>query len=93
MVIIKLSSVFAACAGDRKRIEVDLDEGALLGALLDLVAAKHPGLSQTAGIGRGTIPDHINIFHNGENVRYLQGLKTPLKDGDTVQIIPAEAAG
>ena len=39
------------------------------------------------------IVDSINVYVNGDNVRYLQGLRTPLKDGDMINIIPAAAAG
>ncbi|MGV8073470.1 MAG: MoaD/ThiS family protein [Syntrophobacteraceae bacterium] len=90
---VKLPSAFAALAGGKKMMQVSLEEQAILEVLLDLLAAEYPDLKQRAGIGRGVIPDHVNVYHNGENVRYLQGVKTPLTEGDTVQIIPAEAAG
>jgi molybdopterin synthase sulfur carrier subunit len=93
MVTIKLPSAFAASAGDQKKIQMNMDGETTLGSLLALLAKEYPGLKQAAGIGRQAIPDHVNLYHNGENVRYLQGLKTPLKEGDTIQIIPAEAAG
>jgi molybdopterin converting factor small subunit len=35
----------------------------------------------------------VNIFVSDDDVRYLQGLDTPVKDGDTVSIIPAVAGG
>jgi molybdopterin converting factor small subunit len=35
----------------------------------------------------------VNIYVNGEDVRFLQGLATPLKDGDEVSIVPAVAGG
>ncbi|MBF0523849.1 MAG: MoaD/ThiS family protein [Deltaproteobacteria bacterium] len=93
VVTIKLPSVFAALAEDQKRIQMDLDGETFLESVLDLLAGKYPELKQAAGIGQGDIPDHVNVYHNGDNVRYLQGLKTPLRNGDTVQIIPAVAAG
>jgi molybdopterin synthase sulfur carrier subunit len=93
MITIKLPSVFAALAGDQKKLQMDLEGEAFLGSLLDLLAGKYPELKQAAGLGEKVIPDHVNVYHNGDNVRYLEGLKTPLKNGDTIQIIPAEAAG
>jgi sulfur-carrier protein len=93
LITIRLPSAFAASAGDQKRIQMNMDGEVSLGKLLDVLAAEYPGLRQAAGIGQENIPDHVNVYHNGENVRYLQGLKTLLKDGDTVQVIPAEAAG
>lgn len=93
MVLVKLPSVFACLAKDQKRIRLDVEEERLLGAVLDLLARSYPELRDVAGIGLQTIPDHVNVYHNGENVRYLKGLNTVLHDGDTIQIIPAEAAG
>lgn len=40
-----------------------------------------------------SIPDSINIYVNGENVRYLEGLNTPIHNGDIINILPAAAAG
>ena len=37
--------------------------------------------------------DHVNIYVNNEAIEALQGLATPLKDGDEVSIIPALAGG
>ncbi|GKT07425.1 MoaD/ThiS family protein [Desulforhabdus sp. TSK] len=93
MVLVKLPSVFACLAKDQKRIRLDVEEERQLGAVLDLLARSYPELREVAGLGLEEIPDHINVYHNGENVRYLKGLNTMLHDGDTVQIIPAEAAG
>jgi molybdopterin synthase sulfur carrier subunit len=93
MVLVKLPSVFASRAGDQKRIRLDVEQGKLLGPVLDLLTRKYPELRDLAGIGPQSIPDHINIYHNGENVRYLEGLDTILNDGDTIQIVPAEVAG
>ncbi|MPZ22191.1 MAG: molybdopterin synthase sulfur carrier subunit, partial [Dehalococcoidia bacterium] len=35
----------------------------------------------------------VNVFVNGEDVRFLNGLQTDLKDGDEVSIVPAVAGG
>ena len=92
-ILVKLPSVFAARAGEQKRIRLDVEQERLLGPVLGLLARRFPELREFTGIGSQTIPDHINVYHNGENVRYLEGLDTMLRDGDTIQIIPAEAAG
>jgi molybdopterin synthase sulfur carrier subunit len=42
---------------------------------------------------RGEVHDHVNIYVNNEGIESLQGLATPLKDGDEVSIIPALAGG
>ena len=35
----------------------------------------------------------VNVYLNGEDVRFLQGLETPINDGDEVSIVPAVAGG
>ena len=93
VILVKLPSVFAALAGEQKRISLDVEDEKLLGSVLDHLARRFPELGEITGIGSRTVPDHINVYHNGENIRYLEGLDTRLRDGDTVQIVPAEAAG
>ena len=41
----------------------------------------------------GQVRRFVNIFVNDEDVRYLDGMATPVKDGDEVSIIPAVAGG
>jgi molybdopterin synthase sulfur carrier subunit len=42
---------------------------------------------------RGELRRHVNVFVNGESVKFLDGLATPLKDGEEVAIIPAVSGG
>jgi len=57
---------------------------------LDIMFA---GLKDKLCDNEGEPLDNFNVYVNGENIRYLQGQVTPLKDGDEVAIIPAAAAG
>ena len=41
----------------------------------------------------GELRRFVNVFVNGEDVRFLSGLETPLKSGDEVSIVPAVAGG
>jgi molybdopterin synthase sulfur carrier subunit len=60
---------------------------------LDNLEADFPGIKQRLCDERGGIHSFINIYVNGEDVHYLQGLSTPLKSGDEVIIVPAIAGG
>ncbi len=66
--------------------------GSTVQDLLDNLGQKFPGL-----VGRifenGQVRRFVNIYVNDEDVRYLDNLKTPVKDGDEVSIIPAVAGG
>ena len=61
--------------------------------LLDELESMFGGLKGLVRNDAGEIHHHVNIYVNSEAIEALQGLKTPLKDGDEVTIIPALAGG
>jgi molybdopterin converting factor small subunit len=66
--------------------------GATVKGVLDDLGAKFPGL--TARIfDNGQVRRFVNLYLNDEDVRYLDNLATPVKDGDELAIIPAVAGG
>lgn len=42
---------------------------------------------------QGTLRNFVNVYVNGEDIRYMQQVKTPLKEGDTLTIVPSIAGG
>lgn len=72
--------------------EVELAAGEV-SALLRQLEERFPGLEGRLRDDQGKLLRSLNIFVNGENVRFLDGLSTPLKDGDEVSIIPLVAGG
>ncbi len=71
---------------------VELDAADVRG-LLDRLEADFGGLRGLVRNERGEIHHHVNVYVNSEAIEALQGLATPLKDGDEVAIIPALAGG
>ena len=66
--------------------------GTTVQGVLDDLGAKFPGL--TARIfDNGQVRRFVNIYLNDEDIRYLDNLATPVKDGDELAIIPAVAGG
>jgi MoaD family protein len=66
--------------------------GTTVKGVLDDLGAKFPGL--TARIfDNGQVRRFVNIYLNDEDIRYLDNLATPVKDGDELAIIPAVAGG
>lgn len=53
----------------------------------------YPGLKDRLCDESGELRRFVNIFVNGDDVRFLSGLATPLKAGDEVSIVPAVAGG
>ncbi|EDM74324.1 ThiS family protein [Plesiocystis pacifica SIR-1] len=72
--------------------EVDI-AGANVGQLLDNLDAKHGGIGERIRDPKGAVRRFVNIFVGDEDIRFLDGLETPVKDGDEVSIIPAIAGG
>ena len=72
--------------------EVSAD-AATIGELIDNLEAAHAGLKARLCDDAGEIRRFVNIYVNDEDVRFLDGRNTPLKDGDEVSIVPAIAGG
>ena len=54
---------------------------------------RFPQIRQRLRDDEGTLRRFVNLYVNGEDVRFLKGLETGLKEGDEVSIIPAVAGG
>jgi molybdopterin synthase sulfur carrier subunit len=72
--------------------EVSAD-AATIGELIDNLEAAHAGLKARLCDDAGEIRRFVNIYVNDEDVRFLDGRNTALKDGDEVSIVPAIAGG
>lgn len=68
-------------------------EGETVGQLVDYLEARYPGFKGRLIGEDGDLQGFVNVYVNDQDVRFLQGLDTPLKDGDTVSILPAVAGG
>ena len=72
--------------------EVSL-EAANVGAMIENLEAAHPGLKERLCDEAGEIRRFVNVYVNDEDVRFMAGRDTELKDGDEVSIVPAIAGG
>lgn len=54
--------------------------------------ANYPGIGDRLTDERG-LRRFVNVYLNDEDVRFLQGLQTPVKDGDSITVLPAVAGG
>lgn len=67
--------------------------GENLGQCIETLEQEYPGLKDRLCDEQGDLRRFVNVFVNGEDVRFLSGLQTPLKAGDEVSIVPAVAGG
>lgn len=68
-------------------------EGQTLGETIEDLERRFPGVKERICDEAGELRRFVNVYVNGEDVRFLQGLVTPLKAGDEISIVPAVAGG
>jgi MoaD family protein len=72
--------------------EVELEAENVRG-VIDALDRQFPGIGARLRDDDGELRRFVNVYVNGEDVRFLDGLSTPIKQGDEVSIIPAVAGG
>lgn len=68
-------------------------KGDTLVACIEDLEANYPGIRERLMDEGGQLRRFVNIYVNGDDVRFIDGLTTKLKDGDEVSIVPAVAGG
>ncbi len=89
IVEIRLAANLQRLVGGQRAIKI---EGSTVIELLDRLDEQYPGFKQQI-ISDGQLHRFVNIYLNGEDVRFLQGLDTSTNSGDEVSIVPAVAGG
>ena len=87
---IKLPTVLRAQADGQATVSID---GATVGEAFNALVARYPGLRGNLLDDSGSLHKFVNVYKDDDDIRYLDGLDTALKDGDTVSILPAVAGG
>ena len=67
--------------------------GATIAALVQDLETRHPGLKERICDDAGKVRRFVNVYVNGDDIRFLDNLETPVKDGDEISIVPAIAGG
>jgi MoaD family protein len=67
--------------------------GKTVGELIGDLEKRFPGIKERICDESGAVRRFVNIFVRDEDIRFLQNLDTPVKDGDEVSIVPAIAGG
>ena len=90
MIKVRIPTPLRPMTNGKGEIEI---EGASISQMIENLGTVHPGLKERLYDEKGEVRRFINIYVNEEDIRFLTGKDTPLKDGDEVSIIPAIAGG
>lgn len=86
---VRIPTPLRSHTGGQDVVSVD---GATVGEVIDKLDAAHPGIKAKIVDDKG-VRRFVNIFVGDEDIRFMDGVETPVKDGDEVSIIPAIAGG
>ena len=89
-VTVKIPTQLRSAAGGASEAEL---EGATVREVLDSLYERFEGLGDRISDGDGSLRRFVNVYLGGEDIRFLDGLDTPVSDGDEVTILPAVAGG
>ena len=89
-VTVKIPPQLSAATGGDRAPKAD---GSTVGEVLSKVYEQHSELKERIADEDGTIRRFVNVFLDGEDIRFLQDLDTEVKDGAELTILPAVAGG
>ena len=87
---VRIPTVLRTHAGGASVVSLD---GATIGEVLGKLVAEYPGMAGQVIQEDGSLHKFVNIYVNDDDVRYLQGVDTPVPDGAEISILPAVAGG
>ena len=87
---VKLPTMLRAQADGQGTVAV---EGTTVGAVFGSLVERYPGLRDNLLDASGGLHKFVNVYKDDDDIRYLNGLDTDLKDGDVLSILPAVAGG
>ena len=90
MSTVKIPPVLRNSTGGEKEVAAD---GGNVGEVLRALASQHPDTERQLFGADGALNRYVNVYLNDEDVRVLEGLETPVKETDTLVILPAMAGG
>ena len=89
-VLIRIPTPLRRMTNGESKVEIDSTD---VGDMVEKLDSSYPGFKARLVDENGDLRYFVNIYLNGEDVRFLQGLDTATKSGDEVSIVPAVAGG
>jgi molybdopterin synthase sulfur carrier subunit len=88
--LVKIPTVLRPQVGGNKEVEL---AGATVGEVVDALTEQYPSLKSQLLTAEGELNRFVNVYVNGQDVRYLDGLSTAVAERDEVRLLPAMAGG
>ena len=89
-VTVRIPTPLRRMTGGADKVELDVGD---LSQMIDRLESDYPGFKERLLDEEGELRYFVNIYVNGEDIRFDQGLRTAIKSGDEVSIVPAVAGG
>ena len=89
-VTVRIPTPLRRMTNGKDKVEV---ESANLNELVEKLNGEFPGFKDRLVDEEGELRYFVNIYLNGEDVRFMDGLNTSTKEGDEISIVPAVAGG
>ena len=89
-VLVRIPGPLRKITNGADKVETEAED---LGQLIGALESQYPGMKERLLDEKGDLRYFVNLYLNNEDVRFLDGLKTAVKSGDEVSIVPAVAGG
>ena len=89
-VLVRIPTPLRRMTNGQSKIEM---QSSNLGELVEKLDSEYPGFKERLVDENGDLRYFVNIYLNGEDVRFMDGLETSTSEGDEVSIVPAVAGG
>jgi sulfur-carrier protein len=87
---VRIPTALRTLTGGTSEVSVD---GGTVGEILKGLDAAHPGIGERLFDDAGALRRFVNVFVADEDIRFLDGLSTPVGEGQAVSIVPAVTGG
>jgi sulfur-carrier protein len=90
MVTVRIPTQLRTLSGGAAEVQV---EGSTVAEALKALDTAHPGFAERLFDDGGGLRRFVNVFLAEEDIRFLDGVATPVTEGQTISIVPAVAGG
>ena len=89
-VTVRIPTPLRRLTGGTDQVQLEVSD---LSQMIDRLETDYPGVKERLLDEDGELRYFVNIYVNGEDIRFDQGLNTAIKSGDEISIVPAVAGG